>query len=280
MAMSRAASAHSPRTAISAHFARKFSSLKTRVQWQRVRTATTAAAEWHSAYEWPYDFITPIRAMARDAFHQGAAPMRLPSVTSLIVILAATAGTATADEVRRSHRFDTTGIEHLHIEHRAGELTLAPADGDQIEVELRIEPEQEWIDREGDVADLDLTSSVRGDRLTLSFSERNVHSYMLVRLPSLKQLTIDAGAGEVEGTVPPMETEVLLGAGTVNLDFDRFSTGRIDLRAGIGDTAVDGAQNVETNRVVLVGSTSSATGEGSHRVEAKVRAGDVRVGLH
>ena len=206
--------------------------------------------------------------------------MRLPSVTSLIVILAATAGTATADEVLRSHRFDTTGIERLHIEHRAGELTLEPAEGDQIEVELRIDPRQEWIDREGDVADLDLTSSVRGNRLTLSFGEDDVHSYMLVRLPALEQLTIDAGAGEVQGTLPPMETEVRLRAGSVNLDFDRASTGRIDLRARIGDTAVHGARNVETNRVILVGSTSSATGEGSHRVEAKVRAGDVRVALH
>ena len=206
--------------------------------------------------------------------------MRVPSAISFIVILAATGGTAAADEVRRSHRFDTTGIEHLRIEHRAGELTLEPAEGDQIEVELRIEPRQEWIDREGDVADLDLTSSVRGDRLTLSFGEDDVHSYMLVRLPSLRQLTIDAGAGEVQGTLPPMETEVRLRAGSVNLDVDRSSTGRIDLRARIGDTAVDGAQNTETNRVVLVGSTSSAAGEGSHRVEARVLAGDVRVGLY
>jgi len=196
------------------------------------------------------------------------------------VILVATAGTARADEVRRSHSFDTTGIEHLHIEHRAGELTFEPAAGDQIEVELRIEPRQEWIDREGDVADLDLTSSVRGDRLTLTFSEDDVHSYMLVRLPSLERLTIDAGAGEVRGTLPPMETDVRLRAGNVDLDFDRSSTGRIDLRARVGDTAVDGAQNTETNRVILVGSKSSAAGEGSHRVEARVLAGEVRVGLH
>jgi hypothetical protein len=198
----------------------------------------------------------------------------------LIVILAATQHTAMADEVRRSHRFDTTGIERLHIEHRAGELTLEPAHGNQIEVELRIESREEQPDGERDVTGMDLTSSVRGDRLTLTFSEPNTHSYMLVRLPSLEQLTIDAGAGEVQGTLPPMETEVFLGAGTVNLDVDRSSTGRIDLKARIGDTAVDGAQNVETNRVILVGSTSSAAGEGSHRVEAKVRAGDVRVALH
>jgi hypothetical protein len=206
--------------------------------------------------------------------------MRVPSAISLIVILAPTAGTAVADEVRRSHRFDTTGIERLQIEHRAGELTLEPTNGDQIEVELRIETQDEWSERQGAVADLDLTSSVRGDRLTLSFGEDNVHSYMLVRLPALEQLTIDAGAGEVKGTLPPMETEVFLVAGTVNLDVDRSATGRIDLRARIGDTAVDGARNVETNRVILIGSTSSATGEGSHRVEAKVRAGDVRVGLY
>jgi hypothetical protein len=102
---------------------------------------------------------------------------------------------------------------------------------------------------------------------------------MLVRLPSLKQLTIDAGAGEIQGTLPSMDTEVQLRAGTVDLDFDRSSTGRVDLRARVGDTAVDGAQNVETSRALLVGSTSSAIGEGSHRVEAKVIAGDVRVSL-
>jgi hypothetical protein len=206
--------------------------------------------------------------------------MRAQSAISSIVILAATAGPAAAEEVLRIHRFDTVGIERLHIEHRAGELTLAPAEGNQIEVELRIESREESPDRERDVASMDLTSSVRGDRLTLSFGEDDVHSYMLVRVPSLEKLTIDAGAGEVQGTLPPMETEVFLVAGTVNLDVDRSSTGRIDLRARIGDTAIDGAQNVETSRVILIGSTSSAIGEGSHRVQARVRAGDVRVGLH
>ena len=205
--------------------------------------------------------------------------MRVSSATSLIVVLAATGNTAVADEVLRSHRFDTTGIERLHIEHRAGELVLAPAEGDQIEVELRITPNQDWLDREGDVADLHLEYSVRGDRLTLRFGEDDVRSHMLVRLPRLRQLTIDAGAGEVQGTLPSMETEVQLRAGTVDLGLDRSSTGRVDLRARVGDTAVHGAQNVETSRALLVGSTSSAAGEGSHRVEAKVLAGEVSVSL-
>src|SRR5262245_1355219 len=115
----------------------------------------------------------------------GAAPMRVPSTIWLIAILAAAGNTAVADEVLRSHRFDTTGIEHLRIEHRAGELILAPAEGDQIEVELRITPNQDWLDREGDVADLHLEYSVRGDQLTLRFGENDVRSHMLVRLPRL-----------------------------------------------------------------------------------------------
>jgi hypothetical protein len=194
----------------------------------------------------------------------------------LIVIFAAASATGAADEVQRSHRFDTTGIEHLHIEHRAGELILEPAPGNQIEVELRIEP---MGDREVEVADLDLTSSVRGDRLTLSFGEEDVHSRMVVRVPRLRQLTIDAGAGEVQGTLPSMETEVQLRAGTVDLGLDRSSTGRVDLRARVGDTAVHGARNVETSRALVVGSTSSATGDGSHRVKANVLAGEVSVSL-
>lgn len=203
--------------------------------------------------------------------------MRALLASSLIAILAAASSTAFADEVRRSHSFDTTGIEHLRIEHRAGELTLAPTSGDRIEVELRIEPQKDWS---GDLADLDLTSSVHGNRLTLDFGEDDVTSYMVVRVPPLKQLTIDAAAGEVLGTLPPMDAQVLLLAGTIDLDVDRSSTGRIDLKARVGDTSVDGAQNAETNRVLLVGSSSSAVGEGSHRLQARVRAGDIRVGLH
>src|SRR5262245_46307983 len=126
----------------------------------------------------------------------GAPPMRLPSASSLIVILAASGNTAAAEDVLRTYRFDTTGIEQLRIEHRAGELILAPAEGTVIEVERRITPQQEWIDRDGDVADLELTSSVRGDRLTLAFGEDDVRSEMLVRVPALEQLTVDAGAGE------------------------------------------------------------------------------------
>jgi hypothetical protein len=206
--------------------------------------------------------------------------MRIASASSLIVVLAAAGNTAVAAEVLRSHRFDTTDIERLHIEHRAGELVLAPAEGDQIEVELRITPNQDWLDREGDVvADLHLEYSVRGDRLTLRFGEDDVRSHMLVRLPRLGQLTIDAGAGEVQGTLPSMETEVQLRAGTVDLGLDRSSTGRVDLRARVGDTAVDGARNVETSRALVVGSTSSAAGEGSPSVKAKVLAGEVRVSL-
>jgi len=203
--------------------------------------------------------------------------MRALFASSLIVILAAAPSTAFADEVRRSHSFDATGIEHLRIEHRAGELTLAPAAGDRIEVELRIESQKNWS---GDLADLDLASSVHGNRLTLDFGEDDVHSFMLVRVPALKQLTIDAGAGEVLGTLPPLDAQVLLLAGTIDLDVDRSSMGRIDLKARIGDTTVDGAQNAETNRVLLVGSSSSANGEGAHRLQATVRAGDIRVGLH
>jgi hypothetical protein len=194
----------------------------------------------------------------------------------LIVIFAAASATGAADEVQRSHRFDTTGIEHLHIEHRAGELILEPARGNQIEVELRIEP---MGDREVEVADLDLTSSVRRDRLTLGFGAEDVRSRMVVRVPRLRQLTIDAGAGEIQGTLPSMETEVQLRAGTVDLGLDRSSTGRVDLRARVGDTAVHGARNVETSRALVVGSTSSATGDGSHRVKANVLAGEVSVSL-
>lgn len=126
---------------------------------------------------------------------------------------------------------------------------------------------------------MDLTSFVRGDRLTLSFRERKVLAQMLVRLPSLKRLTIEAGAGEVQGTLPPMATKVRLGAGKVDLDFDLSSAGRVDLKARIGDTVVLGADNVETNRVLLVGSTSSGAGLDSLPAEARVRAGDVRVDL-
>ena len=203
--------------------------------------------------------------------------MRALPASSLFVIIAAAGSTAAQDEAPRSHRFSTTGIEHLHIDHRAGELILAPADGDQIEVELRIEAE-EGRELKGDLADLDLTFSVRGNRLTLRFDEPDVRSHMLVRLPPLEQLTIDAGYGEVQGTLPPMRTDVKLKAGTVNLDVDGSSTGHIDLRALVGDTAVDGARNAETNRVLLVGSSSSAAGQGSRRVDARVRAGDIRVG--
>ena len=202
--------------------------------------------------------------------------MRVRSVTSLTLVLTAIGATAAAEEALRSHRFDTAGIDHLRIEHRAGELALAPAEGNQIEVELRIQPQD---GHDVDLAGLDVESRVRGEVLTLSFGERHVTSHMLVRVPSLKQLTIDAGAGEVQGTLPPMDASVLLDAGTVDLDVDRSSTGRVDLRARVGDTTIEGAPGAATNRVLLVGSTSSAAGDGLHRVEAKVRAGDVRVGL-
>ncbi|HET7923922.1 MAG TPA: hypothetical protein VFL30_03440 [Rhodanobacteraceae bacterium] len=204
--------------------------------------------------------------------------MRALFASSLVVIVAAAGSSAVADEVQRSYRFDTAGIERLHIDYRVGDLVLAPADGDQIEVELRIEPEHEG-DPAPDLTDVNLTFRVREDQLTLRFSERDVRSHMLVRLPSLEQLTIEAKAGEIRGTLLPMETDVRLDFGSVDLEFDRSSTGRVALRARIGDTVVQGVQNVETSRVLLVGSTTSAAGEGSYGVKARVHAGEVSVAL-
>ncbi|SRR5690606_234821 len=204
--------------------------------------------------------------------------MKAVFAASLIVLLAAVEVTAAADEAHRSHRFDTSEIEQLHIDYRAGELMLAHADGDEIEVELRIEPKNDRAEK-AHLEEMNLASRHRGDRLTLSFEERNVTSVMIVRLPRLKRLTIDMGAGDLQGTLPPIAAEIRLGAGDVDLDLDRSATGRIDLKARVGDTSIRGVQNVETKRAWVVGSASSAVGEGAVPVEAKVRVGDVRVTL-
>lgn len=207
--------------------------------------------------------------------------MKHQTAAWLVALIGSFAGTAAAQEaVHRSHSFDAEGVEHLRIEYRVGTISLEPADGNQIEVELRIEPKDGpgWFSRRPDLEDMDLAASTRTGRLTLSFQERNVSTHWVVRLPTLARLTIDAGVGAVQGRLPATDVEVHLGVGDVDLEMARSEAGRIELKAGVGDTSIDGAGSGSRTRA-FVSSESSAEGSGPHPVRAAVGVGEVRVAL-
>jgi hypothetical protein len=207
--------------------------------------------------------------------------MRTRAILAVLLLVAlATMMAAANDSVERLHSFDASGIERLTVEHGVGSILLVPADGGNIEVELRIEPQQNggWFRRTPDVSDMDLESRMRGDRLTLSFKEKNVSSHWVIRLPALRELSMNTGVGEVSGRLPPMAATVHVGVGSVHLEAERATAGAIDLSAGVGDTRITGGAETEQRRA-FVSSESSGRGDGENAIWIKVGVGDAAVQL-
>jgi hypothetical protein len=206
--------------------------------------------------------------------------MRTPAYLAALLAFMLTGVAVGNDIVERQHRFDRSGIERLIIEQGVGSIRLEPADGDDVEVELRIEPQRNggWFRRTPDVSNMDLQSGKRGDVLTLAFKERNVASHWVVRLPALTELVIDAGVGQVAGRLPSMTARINLGVGEVDIGVERNAVGAVDLSVGVGETRITGAVEEKQQRA-FVSSQSSGRGDGANALWIKVGVGEVRVDL-
>lgn len=203
-------------------------------------------------------------------------------LSSLIVtaLLALAAPVAAQENVVRHHTFDANDIDSLHLEYRVGTLTLESSNSDNIEIELTIKPERgtSWFRRSPNLEDMDLRSRDRNNRLSIEFDEKNVNTDWVVRLPALQFLEIEIGVGTIKGYLPPAETEIDLGVGSIELVANRSTTGSINLSVGVGDTSILGSTDRESSRA-FVSSESSGAGDGNQSITIEAGVGDIILSL-
>lgn len=198
-------------------------------------------------------------------------------------LLAAPAMAESPEAVERHYEYDITGVDELRIEFSVGTFRIEPSNGQKIVVDLTIKSEDSWSwlpfrRNTIDLTGMELSERRRGRELALHFDERNVSTEWVIRVPPLAALYIEAGVGTVEGELPAMPVRVDLGVGSVALSASRGSVGPVKLGVGVGDTTIRGAAGNDSRRA-MVSSESSASGDGSHRVDIEVGVGDVSLDL-
>jgi len=199
--------------------------------------------------------------------------------------LAWAAGPGGADTLRRS--FPSAGIESVRIDLRWGELEIQATDADDIEIVLTRECRRNDDRCNERLADVDIEGDRRGKRLELEvtglarWEHSKAHVRVVARVPRQQALVVDMGAGEVTVEGFGSDVEVDLGAGEVRVRMAEDSVGRVDLRAGVGDTTLRRpGGGVAAERARLVGSTLNwDDGPGRALVDCRVGAGEVDVRL-
>jgi hypothetical protein len=206
--------------------------------------------------------------------------MLTTKAASICLLLAFSISIACADtEVTRQHTFNGDDIGSIRFDINVGTLQVEPSDTGDIEVSMTISAEQRgWFGRTPDINNMDLRSSQQGDRLRLSFNEKNVKTEWLVKVPDLDQVDIKLGVGTVEVHMPTFAVYVDLGVGTINLQANASEIDTVDLSVGVGDTQVFGGNNTESHRA-MVSSETSALGNGAYVIKARAGVGDVTAEL-
>jgi hypothetical protein len=205
---------------------------------------------------------------------------RYQVIFTLVVLAMTTALAAAEEQVTRAHQFDASEFNSLRIDYRVGTLTLEESLNNMVEVELIIKDKEgkRWFTRSPDLQNMDLNSRNRSEQLRLEFTEKNVTTDWVVRVPALQSLHINAGVGVIQGGLPAAVVDIDLGVGTIELAARRASTGAVDLNSGVGETVIRGISSNE-RRSALVSSESSAHGDGTYALNANVGVGEVSIQL-
>lgn len=177
--------------------------------------------------------------------------------------------------------YPATGITHLVVDNRVGEVDLRPGMGDTFEVLVELEGNRHGILRQlKSVAGLDVTSKTGNGRLHLKFNEDDVEAEWTILLPknSPEDITVNQGVGEVDIDAPTAAIRVDLGVGDVDVSTSKASAGDIALTVGVGEAAVRGGPNAV--KASGVASNANSKGDGSREVSITVGVGDASVVLN
>lgn len=207
--------------------------------------------------------------------------LMLMSVGVLLMTVLVT--TAKADEhVTRTHNFDLDGIEDIEFNNGVGRFEIIQTNGDEMRVMLDIESEKKgFFRRSADVSDMDIEVKERGDRLYLSFEEKNAKAEWIVEIPKsakIERTSIQMGVGEVEVEIGETELEIELGVGEVFVEAPESSVGRVDINVGVGDASLRGGEILDRDSV-FISKSINGEGSGNFSLEVDLGVGDVDVRL-
>jgi hypothetical protein len=189
-------------------------------------------------------------------------------------------GIASADtRVIREHQFRLDDIDTLEIHASVGSIDIVPANGDVLEVVLRMEGKHEgWFSGTRDVEEVDLEQRQRNGKLRLEQTAEDTETHWQVRLPQLANTSVHLGVGEIRAELPATQLEIQLGVGEVDVEYPRTAAGDMQLKVGVGDASIHGGANVDARRA-FVSQDISASGRGERDIDINVGVGSAALQL-
>lgn len=206
---------------------------------------------------------------------------------AVAVIALAAPGVAWADEEVRSIEtsFPTGGLAGVALDFPIGELNVLGFAGDEVEVEISFECDEDSSACRAHAERIDFESRTRNERLELWFDgyskwrNRGLHLEMTVRVPRQLAVAIDMSIGELEISGLEGDLEADLGIGEVTLAMQEEVVSSVRMDAGIGETSLrtlarrKGSAGLFTREVVW------DQGYGEARVRVEVGIGEVSIRL-
>src|SRR6187455_1304728 len=177
------------------------------------------------------------------------------------VSAAAASGDAAPIDDRRIERSVPVGpAQQLRIELSYGQLTIEPATGDAVELELSVACKRGGERCARLIDDVDFEVRSRDDEVRVSvanlpkFNTRGVSAKLRVFVPQHRRLAVEMGAGEIRIADLGHDVDIRLGAGEIDMHMPEDAVGSVALQAGVGDAHLRrGHGAIETARAHLIG---------------------------
>lgn len=201
-------------------------------------------------------------------------------IFTVVVLMALSISLALADETR-SHQFDSKLVTSLNIDLSIGSIVVHHSDSDSIEITTTFRNERNsWFGKTKDLSKMDLNTLMNGSELTLSFDEKHVKAELKINMPKTNEISINLGVGTVELMLVEADSvDINLGVGALEVQMLERLAGNLKLSAGVGETEVQGAQQVRSSRA-FVSSQLSATGSGTTNLVGYVGVGSAKIALN
>jgi hypothetical protein len=193
-----------------------------------------------------------------------------------LITLSTAAFSANDRERTLTDSYIVSSDTEIRLDATVGTVELRVTEGEEVEIELRVESDDDgWFASGGDLSEVLIKGERSGNQLEISATpDDDMSQHWKVSVPRSRLLEVNLGVGEISGDLPFNNVKVDLGVGDVSLNLANGEYGLVEASVGVGDTSLRNFGKTQENRM-LVTSESSYRGNGSTDVQVEVGVGDV-----
>lgn len=193
-----------------------------------------------------------------------------------LVTVSTAAFSASDDERTLTGSYMVSGNTDITLDASVGTVEVSVSKGKTIDVELRLESDNDsWFSSNDELEHVLIKNERDGNQLRLSaYPDEDMTQHWVISVPQANAIHINLGVGEIKGALPFMNVELDLGVGDVSLRLADGQYGDVSASVGVGDTRLSHFGETDNQRMIVT-SESHYRGEGKVTVNADVGVGDI-----